>query len=442
MNLSIFMMKKQLFLVLSFTYLASSASLGNITLDDTFPPAQPMSLTNIGQGIIGSIPELVSDVFGNVIDINNMPDVEWVPVPKLIQEEGYPVENHYITTEDGYILNMHRIPHSKNSLQNNGEVVYLQHGLLAASSDWVLLGPERGLGYLLADAGYDVWLGNVRGNRYSKNHTTYSVASEEFWNFSWHEIGMIDIPTMIDYVLKMTGKSQLYHVGHSQGTTTFYVMASQRPDYNKKVKLHISLAPIAYMNHLFSPLLRVLAIGTMPLSSTLKLIGQYEFLPSSGFFSKLMDNICDQGLEKVLCKNSFFAMAGFSPNQMNASTIPVITTHYPAGAATKQIVHYGQEINSGRFCQFDHHFSNFRVYGQLLPPQYDLSKISCPTYLIYGSNDWLAADVDVQKLFKQLPNGQELYEVPIGTWNHVDFLFGNDAPEVVYQKVLQIIANN
>lgn len=60
-------------------------------------------------------------------------------------------------------------------------------------------------------------MGNVRGNRYSKNHTTLSPDSKEFWQFDWNEIGKIDIPTIIDYILAHTQLTELIHIGHSQG---------------------------------------------------------------------------------------------------------------------------------------------------------------------------------------------------------------------------------
>lgn len=37
--------------------------------------------------------------------------------------------------------------------------------------------------YLLADRGFDVWLGNSRGNTYSRSHKYISTHSEQFWNF-------------------------------------------------------------------------------------------------------------------------------------------------------------------------------------------------------------------------------------------------------------------
>lgn len=118
-------------------------------------------------------------------------------------------------------------------------------------------------GYILADAGYDVWMGNYRGNKYSRNHTYLDPDKDEtkFWDFSWHEMGIYDLPTMIDYVLEKTQEKKVFYVGHSQGTTGFFVMCSEKPEYNDKIYAQFSLAPIAYMNHMTSPLMKIIALA-------------------------------------------------------------------------------------------------------------------------------------------------------------------------------------
>lgn len=58
---------------------------------------------------------------------------------------GYPAESHYVSTSDGYIMTLHRIPKGREG-EPNGNVVYLQHGLFFSSSQWVLTGPNKALG--------------------------------------------------------------------------------------------------------------------------------------------------------------------------------------------------------------------------------------------------------------------------------------------------------
>lgn len=139
------------------------------------------------------------------------------------------------------------------------------HGLLDSSAAWTLMGPNNSLAYLLADAGYDVWMGNARGNRFSRSHVRWNPSGDrdnrkQFWDFSWNQIGLVDVPTMIDYVLaNNTNYKRIHYIGHSQGTTSFFVMASERPEYNEKILLMNALAPIAFMTNVRSPAGRAVA---------------------------------------------------------------------------------------------------------------------------------------------------------------------------------------
>ncbi|XP_055525583.1 lipase 3-like isoform X3 [Wyeomyia smithii] len=385
------------------------------------------------------------------VSIPYNPDTD-LSTPEIAVRHGYSAESHTLKTADGYLLTLHRIPCGRVGCgpagKGTGQPVFLQHGLLSSSADWLLSGPEKALAFILADAGYDVWLGNARGNTYSRKHVTMSSDETAFWDFSWHEMALYDIPAEIDFVYAMrelehndTSRNLLY-VGHSMGTTMAFALLSSRPEYNQKIEAVFAMAPVAFMGHVKSPI-RLLAPFSNDIEMILKFFGSNEFMPQNKIIRYLAKYGCElTEAEKYICENTVFVLCGFDKEQYNATLMPVIFGHTPAGTSTKTVVHYAQEIHEhGNFQQFDYgEAENQRRYGQSKPPSYNLENISTPIALFYANNDWLAGPLDVANLFNRLTSTSiGMFRVPNDNFNHVDFLWGNDAPEVVYKQLVMLM---
>ena len=121
------------------------------------------------------------------------------------------------------------------------------------------------IAYILVDAGYDVWMGNSRGNTYSRAHSNLSASESKFWEFSWHEMGIHDLPAMIDYILNTTKQPKLDYVGHSQAASIFFVTLSEKPEYNEKIGRAALFAPVANTTNARSPIFGVFSKISTPL---------------------------------------------------------------------------------------------------------------------------------------------------------------------------------
>lgn len=153
-------------------------------------------------------------------------------------------------TKDGYLLGLHRLctPNGAERTSIGGQVnkpvVYLHHGLLMNSEVWVCLtSSERSLPFVLVDLGFDVWLGNNRGNKYSKKSVKYDPNSKEFWNYSMDDFAWHDIPDSINYILDITRAKNLSYIGFSQGSAQAFAALSIHPQLNQKVNVFVALAP-------------------------------------------------------------------------------------------------------------------------------------------------------------------------------------------------------
>ena len=140
----------------------------------------------------------------------------------------------------------------KRTSSGNAPPVLLNHGSMMTSEVW-LTAPSRfiagsenipsTLPHVLLHAGYDVWLANRRGNKYSCKHTHLHTNSNEFWSFSLDEPACRDLPAVIDYICQETGFSSLSVIGFSQGSAETLGALAMVKQLNKKVNLAIMLAP-------------------------------------------------------------------------------------------------------------------------------------------------------------------------------------------------------
>merc|ERR1712080_507910 len=323
----------------------------------------------------------------------------------MITQAGYVAETHKVKTPDGYWLTIHRIV-------GEGPVVFMQHGLEDASSAWVLAGPKHGgPAFRLAEQGYDVWLGNFRGNHYSREHETLDPDTDNsFWKFSWDEMVKYDLPTMLNHVMEVTHQKKIYYIGHSMGTTTYMAMNSMDPSWADRVELAGFLAPVAYVDHMKSPI-RLIA----PLANQIQWIANHmgigEFLPSNWLMDWIADHVCGNNHLDIICTNIIFLLTGYDKPQMNETMVPTIASHTPSGTSTYTVLQYAQEVKHKRFGGLD-----------------------------WGDNDWLAAEADLFKILSQVQHVVHSYQVPWHGWNHLDFLYALDIDKLQNNHLVELLA--
>ena len=358
--------------------------------------------------------------------------VVWLPCRRACQ------------TADGYLLGIHRLPYKRGEeregvLVNAGPrsvtkpVVYLHHGLLMNSEVWVCITEEeRCLPFALAEQGYDVWLGNNRGNKYSKKSTRFSPVSADFWNFSMDQFAFHDIPDSIDYILATTSQPSLSYIGFSQGTAQAFATLSIHPPLNEKINLFIALAPAMSPAGLSNGIVDSLVKASPDV--LFLAFGRKSLLSSATFWQSILYppifvRLIDMSLSFLFdwsCRN-------ISPHQKLAAY-----PHLYSFTSTKSVVHWFQIIRNKSFQMYDDDFSSpFSISAS--ERHYKVAKfptrnIKTPIVLVYGGSDSL---VDIKAMLRELPKHTMAFE--IRHFEHLDFLWAQDVDSLVFPHVFNAL---
>ena len=102
---------------------------------------------------------------------------------QICAENGFATENYSLTTSDGYILSLYRIPGTQGNEDTKKPAVLMMHCQDGDMMEWLWNSSEKAPALMLARAGYDVWLGNNRGSRYSSTHVSHTTADKAYWDY-------------------------------------------------------------------------------------------------------------------------------------------------------------------------------------------------------------------------------------------------------------------
>jgi pimeloyl-ACP methyl ester carboxylesterase len=345
---------------------------------------------------------------------------------EFAQLSGYVVETHYVTTKDGYILTVFRITGKLGEEENKVKpVAILQHGLIDSSDTWITNDEDLAPGFKMVNAGYDVWFGNSRGNRYSQGHTTLKPSKSAFWQFTWQHMATYDLPAFIDYVLAQTKQSKLVYVGHSQGTLQMTALLAEQPNYADKLYIYIALAPIGTVRNMDVTLLDIAA--DTDLVSVVSVLGIDEFLPWTSTGSNLIYDECK--ILNLACTSVDYIFMGMTTEYDNKDRFPVIYAHEPAGTSTLNMAHWSQMANYKEYKMQKYDYGdkqNMAVYGSTTPPLYNLGNIRAKTAVFFGIEDRLGDPRDGAWMIGQMNPQYLVYQrldVPAG---HMTFVWGLD----------------
>ena len=308
-------------------------------------------------------------------------------IKQIVEDAGFLFEKHTVVTSDGYILTVFRIPGMKNETKTinanaaantNGTnstnsstekkpqfsdkpPIFMQHGWGDWAICWVIHRADLAPAFQAARAGYDVWLGNSRGTKESRRHEKYNPdTSKKYWEFSFVEMGLYDLPAVIEMIQEKTGGKQIAYVGYSMGTSEmFTALAIDSEWFADRLSIFVALGPVTKVSHTESGKYRAPAEHYKEVTKVLNLMGlRNEILGSHSTLAAYNKMFC--GISASMCRIYEMLLYRNDEKLDDHARYAIWEAHAPGGSSVQSMKHYGQMIREDRFQVYSYDYPKTR----------------------------------------------------------------------------------
>ena len=341
---------------------------------------------------------------------------------------NYPIEEYSVLTEDNYILTLYRIP-------GKGPPVLFLHGLLNSANVFIINQCGASPGFILADAGYDVWFANFRGSHLSRKHLYYDQSTAEYWDWSFQELLMYDFPASVRHVKEATGYPKIAVIGYSLGGSVVLNAVAMFPEeLGNHIDIGILLTTPGGVVSPQSYYMQLIRSGIIPVIFGVFGVQVFMDWSEDTFMPKLTVNFKE--IVKFIAKD----IMDLDINGGKAEDMAVYAVKTRGGTSMKSISYLGQYMRNRLRAprMYDYGLEeNLMRYGKTEPPAIYYSNITLKIAIFNAEFDRVVSKTDSLMLKEDINEKYLVHyrdDIPL---DHAGLLFACNM--TYFDEVLEVL---
>lgn len=346
-----------------------------------------------------------------------------------IKENGYNLEEHKVKTEDGYFLSLWHL----ESKTSKNKVAYFQHGLADTAWCFFQMG-KKSLPFLLMEEGFDVWLGNSRGNVFSNKYK--NNLRKDYYDFTMDDKVKYDLPAMINYINSKTNGKKITYLSHSQGSTIFFMLYMHNPKLvESSIENFFSVGTVPNIaNAAFTP---IKFLDTI--------YGIFKYLHFKDGILNLSDeqrlavsNFC-KNLPNI-CKTFFELGACITPTgKTDYNKVYNFMFYYPGGTSQKNLLHWSQIHTEKKLVYFN---ENYEKEKKAVPYNIEnLKNWKIKALVVRTDDDTFSSYEDVTQFYNLVKDKSYVKILDVKNYGHLDVLNADSAYNDIFLPLIEFLKN-